>query len=122
VILEAGASSFASDWTSVQQQVARTNPVGSYDRAGSGGSEPRQNVETPASVVEDLHSLLHAAGLKPPNVLVGASMGGIYIRLYQLQYPDEVLCMVLVDPASENRMFTMVNGKGVPNFRFPRSS
>ena len=36
VVLEAGASSFAIDWTFVQREVSRTNRTCSYDRAGSG--------------------------------------------------------------------------------------
>src|SRR5690348_11899720 len=40
VILEAGASAFAIDWTLVQAEIARTNRVCSYDRAGSGFSDP----------------------------------------------------------------------------------
>jgi len=40
-------------------------------------------------------------------VLVGASFGGVYVRLYQLDYPREVAGLVLIDPASEDRLFTM---------------
>src|SRR5688572_16690867 len=40
VILEAGASSFAIDWTLVQREVARSNRTCSYDRAGMGWSDP----------------------------------------------------------------------------------
>src|SRR5688500_11261242 len=39
VVLEAGASSFAIDWTLVQRDVARTTRVCSYDRAGMGWSD-----------------------------------------------------------------------------------
>jgi len=34
--------------------------------------------------------------------MVGASMGGIYVRLYQAQYPDEVVGFVFVDPAHDD--------------------
>src|SRR5687767_9494812 len=40
VILEAGASSFAIDWSLVQPEIAATQRVCSYDRAGSGWSDP----------------------------------------------------------------------------------
>lgn len=113
VILEAGASSFALDWALVQPEVARRQRVCSYDRAGSGWSDPRPDVETPARVVADLHTLLAAAREQPPFVLVGASMGGLYVRLYQLDYPDHVLGLVLVDPVTEDRLFTQVEGKTV---------
>jgi pimeloyl-ACP methyl ester carboxylesterase len=113
VVLEAGAGAFAIDWALVQPEIARTNRVCSYDRAGSGWSDPSPVVETPATIVSDLHALLQAAGEKPPYILIGASMGGIYARLYQMRYPNEIVGMVLVDPSSEERLFTMFEGKGV---------
>ena len=129
VILEAGASSFAIDWSLVQPEIARTNRVCSYDRAGFGWSDAGGPVET--GVVSDLQSLLQTAGEKPPYVLVGASRGGLYVRLFQLGYPHQVLGMVLVDPAQEDRLYTMFQGSLVliatlnaEQFRsvFPRQS
>ncbi len=113
VILESGASSFAIDWSLVQPAIARSYRVCSYDRAGSGWSDPRPDVETPARIVADLHALLAAAGEKPPYVMVGASAGGLYVRLYQLDYPSEVVGLVLVDPATEDRLFTMYQQRAV---------
>jgi pimeloyl-ACP methyl ester carboxylesterase len=114
VILEAGASSFAIDWSLVQPAIARTNRVCSYDRAGSGWSDPRGEPDTAARIVRDLHAALAAANEKPPYVMTGASFGAIYVRLYQLEYPDEVAGFVLVDPATEDRLFTMFEQKMVP--------
>jgi pimeloyl-ACP methyl ester carboxylesterase len=113
VILEAGAGAFAIDWSLVQPEVARTNRVCSYDRAGSGWSDPSKVVETAATVVQDLHAGLRAAGVTPPYVIVGASVGGIYVRMYSIRYPSEVTAMVLVDPSYEERLFTMFEGKPV---------
>src|SRR5438105_14907870 len=84
VILEAGASAFAIDWTLVQAELARTHRVCSSDRAGSGFSDPAAG-EPGGRVTVDLHAALQAAGEKPPYVMVGASLGGIYVRLYQAQ-------------------------------------
>lgn len=112
VILEAGASSFALDWTLVQEEVARSNRVCSYDRAGFGWSDPSRSA-TRSTVSEDLHTLLRIAGEAPPYVMVGASLGGIYVRLYQADHPDQVVGMVLVDPATEGRLYTMLQGEAV---------
>ena len=112
VVLEAGASAFAIDWTLVQESVARTNRVCSYDRAGSGWSEP----STPTSrgtIVSDLHSVLQLAAEAPPYILVGASAGGLYVRQYQAEFPGDVVGMVLVDPATETRLFTYFEGNAV---------
>jgi pimeloyl-ACP methyl ester carboxylesterase len=45
-----------------------------------------------------LHALLHTAGVPPPYVLVGHSLGGAYAYGYAQRYPDEVAGLVLVDP------------------------
>jgi len=113
VLIEAGASAFAIDWSLVQPEVARARRVCAYDRAGSGWSDPRPDVETPARIAADLHALLAAAGERPPYVLVGHSAGGLYVRLYQLDYPNEVVGLVLVDPATEDRLFTLFQGRAV---------
>jgi pimeloyl-ACP methyl ester carboxylesterase len=112
VILEAGASAFAIDWTLVQREVAKSHRVCSYDRAGMGWSDP-----LPAEAIAaerdtpDLHALLGAAKETPPYLLVGASNGGLQIRHYLAQFPAEVAGLVFVDPATEDRLFSMVRGE-----------
>ena len=112
IVLEAGASAFAIDWTLVQREMAATNRVCSYDRAGMGWSDS-STAHTRASEARDLHTVLVAGGERPPYVMVGASRGGLLVRAYVLDYPDEVAGLVLVDPASEDRLYTMFNGDGV---------
>jgi hypothetical protein len=58
VVIEAGASAFAIDFALVQPEVARATQVCSYDRAASGWSDARPDVETPIRVVRDLRALL----------------------------------------------------------------
>src|SRR2546429_5991309 len=51
--------------------------------------------------------LLAKAGVSPPYVLVGHSLGGIHIRVYENLYPSDVVGMVLVDsghPDQEDRL------------------
>lgn len=113
VILEAGASSFSLDWSLVQPEIAKSNRVCSYDRARLGWSDPG-GPETAANFVQDLKSLLTAAKEDGPFIMVGASMGGVYVRLFQLRYPGQVAGMVLVDPVHEYRLYTRYQGKTVP--------
>jgi pimeloyl-ACP methyl ester carboxylesterase len=112
VILEAGASSFAIDWTLVQRSLARTARVCSYDRAGTGWSDPSSG--SPSTPEDDLHKLLAALREPPPYVLVGASRGGLHIRAFQADYPGEVAGLVFVDPSTEDRLFTVFDGQDVP--------
>jgi pimeloyl-ACP methyl ester carboxylesterase len=112
VIIEAGASSFAIDFSLVQPEAAKTTRVCSYDRAGSGWSDARTDVETPIRVIRDLRTVLDTAGEKGPFVMVGASRGGVFVRLFQAEYPADVAGLVLIDPTAEDRLFIMFQGKG----------
>jgi pimeloyl-ACP methyl ester carboxylesterase len=113
VVIEAGASSFAIDFTLVQREVAKSNRVCSYDRAGSGWSD-RADSTNRRRIHDDLHELLTRAGEKAPYVIVGASAGGLYVREFQASHPAEIVGMVLIDAASEDRLFTVVRGEARP--------
>ena len=98
VVLEAGSGNTADTWVGVQPEVARFTRVCSYDRAGLGQSDPAPaGVRTVQDSVDDLHALLAAADISGPLVLVGQSVGGLIVRLYASQYPDDVAGVVLVD-------------------------
>jgi len=53
-------------------------------------------------MVQELHTLLNHAGIEGPYVLVGHSLGGLNVRLFANQYPEEVVGMVLVDAVPTN--------------------
>jgi len=101
VILEAGLGDDATVWRQVQPAIARRTRVCSSDRAGMGFSDPAATSRDAAAVVRDLHALLRGAGISPPYVLVGHSIGGLYVRLFADRYPKDVAGLVLVDPTSE---------------------
>jgi pimeloyl-ACP methyl ester carboxylesterase len=52
---------------------------------------------TGAMIVAELHEILKKAGVQPPYVLVGHSLGGLYTSLYARTYPEEVAGLVLLD-------------------------
>jgi pimeloyl-ACP methyl ester carboxylesterase len=62
----------------------------------------------------DLHLLLRSAKIAPPFVLVGASMGGAYVRAYQRRFPEQVVAMVLVDATHDEGVDYEIDGKGKP--------
>jgi pimeloyl-ACP methyl ester carboxylesterase len=99
VVLEAGGISFSAEWYWVQQQLATTNRVCAYDRAGNGWSEVSPAARTSQTVVQELHTLLAKADIPGPYVLAGHSYGGVINRIYAHSYPDDVLGIVLVDTA-----------------------
>ena len=101
VLFEAGGSDWSVVWALVQPKVAAHTRACAYDRAGLGYSDPALGPRSPIAIVEDLRSLIHAAGLNTPLVLVGHSLGGFNVKLYAALYPEDVAGLVLVDPAEE---------------------
>ncbi|HEX8284960.1 MAG TPA: alpha/beta hydrolase [Pyrinomonadaceae bacterium] len=102
VVLIAGSGDFSFDWSLVQPGVSRFARVCSYDRAGLAWSDPGPTPRTMRQDAYELHTLLRAAGVKSPYVLVGHSLGGLIARVYGEQYPKEVAGMVLVAPTHED--------------------
>ena len=100
VILETGGNSPGYSLLVQQSKMAQFTRACWYDRAGVGWSDPPASPRTSASVASDLHEALRRAGVLPPYVMVGGSVGGEYVRIYTARYPTDVAGLVLVDTAS----------------------
>jgi pimeloyl-ACP methyl ester carboxylesterase len=107
VVLDSGLGDSFVSWQKVQPQIAKFTRVCSYDRAGIGYSDPSPRPRTSQVIAEELNSLLQAAGVPPPYVLVGHSMGGYDVRVFAGLYRNEIAGVVLVDashPDQEKRL------------------
>ena len=102
VILEAGLEGNSSSWKQVQPEVAKFARVCSYDRAGLGNSDRGPVPRDAKLTTADLHTLLTKANIAPPYILVGHSFGGLLIRRYAFEYPDEVTGTIFVDALHED--------------------
>jgi pimeloyl-ACP methyl ester carboxylesterase len=118
VILESGYHNSSDPWSQSDVAAPATGPavlpalaadhrVCAYDRPGTlrypdppsitERSSPVAMPRTAQDVVQDLHALLAAAHLPVPYVLVGHSLGGLFIRLYAQTYPGQVRALAFVD-------------------------
>ena len=79
-MLSAGAGRTAADWSKIKPEIANFTRVCSYDRAGLGQSEKTPKPQSIEEVLADLHALLATSGEHGPFVLVGHSLGGLYVR------------------------------------------
>jgi pimeloyl-ACP methyl ester carboxylesterase len=103
VILEAGLGAMSSVWGWIQPEVEKFTRVVSYDRPGLGWSDADTFSPSALRIAWRLHKLLQISGITGPYVLVGHSMGGLLVRVFANQYPDEVVGMVLVDATHQDQ-------------------
>lgn len=102
VMMDAGLAHGSYTWDLVTPEVAKFTRVCSYDRAGVGDSDRGKRPRTSQQIVAELSALLKKVKLKPPYILVGHSFGGMNVRLYTSQHPDQVAGLVLVDSSHED--------------------
>jgi pimeloyl-ACP methyl ester carboxylesterase len=114
VIVENGDGAFSIDWALVQPEVSKRTKICTYDRAGYAWSDRGPIMDMVGEVTGDLHLLLQTANITPPYVLVGASMGGAYVRAYQRRYPDQIAALVLVDATHDEGVEYSIEGRGKP--------
>ncbi len=114
VVMESGMSGWSTDWILVQPQIAQTTRVCSYDRAGYGWSESGPQPRDSQQISRELRTLLLRAGIQGKYILVGHSLGGLFVQLYAKLHPDQVAGLVLIDsvhPAQSLRMNEAVRQK-----------
>jgi pimeloyl-ACP methyl ester carboxylesterase len=103
VVLEAGLGMGMGTWRTVQPSISGFTRVCSYDRAGYGWSDAGPLPRTSERITADLRSLLQHVGVDGPFVLVGHSLGGLYLRHYAASFPDDVAGMILIDSSHEDQ-------------------
>ena len=99
VVIDAGAGAWSIHYRHIQETLAPHVRICTYDRAGLGKSDEIGGGRSSSEMADELHRLLHAAGLEPPFVLAGHSLGGYNVRVYQRRYGAEVAALVLIDSA-----------------------
>lgn len=104
VVFENGLGGRLDWWSKVLPPLAAETTVFAYNRPGIGASSPASTVRDGTTIVEELRATLQAKDIKPPYVLVGHSIGGLYTQLFARLHPDEVAGMVLVDSTHPNQL------------------
>lgn len=97
VVFENGLSGKIEWWREVLPAISADTTTFVYNRPGYGNSDPVSTPRDGAHIVEELRSLLKSQHLEPPYILVGHSLGGLYMQLFARRHPEEVSALILVD-------------------------
>ena len=110
VVFDNGLGGTMDWWAKVVPELEADTTVLAYNRSGYGRSSPVDTPRDGQHVVQELRELLRDRGLSPPYVLVGHSLGGLYMQWFARRYPQEVQALVLVDSTHPAQM----RGQGAP--------
>ncbi|MBX9943244.1 MAG: alpha/beta hydrolase [Reyranella sp.] len=102
IIFESGLGEGIDSWEQVAPVLAACAHTVVYDRLGVGRSSPRRGggAVLASEVSDRLMSLLATIDAPPPYILVGHSLGGLYVQSFARKHPTLVAAVVLVDSAS----------------------
>ncbi len=99
IVFESGYGTPMGNWDRVLEGAAALAPIVTYDRPGVGQSEAIEEMPTIKNVSDRLVRLLEYLELEPPYILVGHSLGGLYVRGFANYYPELLAGLIIVDPA-----------------------
>ncbi|WP_283154100.1 alpha/beta fold hydrolase [Guptibacillus hwajinpoensis] len=108
VVFDSGYGWALENWKPIREQVSSFARMFFYDRDGVGKSEKSNIPKHSLQIVDNLRFLLQKAEVNPPYILVGHSFGGVNVRLYASQYPEEVKGVILLDSVHEDQNHKMV--------------
>jgi pimeloyl-ACP methyl ester carboxylesterase len=98
ILLESGLDDRGSwGWDHMREELSQIARVCAYDRAGIIWSEPREGPRDAERISRELHAILAAASEPSPYVMVGHSLGGLLVRVFDRLYPGEAAGFVFVD-------------------------
>jgi pimeloyl-ACP methyl ester carboxylesterase len=103
VVIEPSFGGTAAEWRSIAETLAAETRVVTYDRAPYGASSRATDRRTPADIARDLRAMLQGLTISGPLVLVGFSVGGLYVRKYAALYPGDIAGMVLIESSHEGQ-------------------
>ena len=107
VVFQSGLGDGKDVWDGVLPEVAKNHRVLVYDRPGYGASQKTTTPRDPCTIAAQQRALLGQAGLKPPYILVGQGLGGLYQYVYARLYPQDVAGLILLDPTHPQQWLRM---------------
>ena len=102
-VVDNGAGNWSTMWENIRREMPDDVQICLYDRAGLGWSDAGPMPRTSDRMVTELHLLLKNAEIEPPYILVGHSLGGYNVRIFQHRYPELVAGIALVESGHEEQ-------------------
>jgi pimeloyl-ACP methyl ester carboxylesterase len=98
IVFQSGMGTPMGNWDPILESVSKISPLITYDRPGIGESEPNEVMPTIKNVSDFMIKILQYLKIDPPYLLVGHSLGGVYVRGFANYYPELLAGLVIIDP------------------------
>lgn len=98
VVLQYGLGDDKRTWKQIFEPLGQTHQVVALERPGHRGLAPTTRPRDPCTIARESHEQLRAAGIPPPYLLIGHSLGGRYQYAFARLYPQDVAGLLLLDP------------------------
>jgi pimeloyl-ACP methyl ester carboxylesterase len=102
VIFEASGFGNSLSFSVAREEIAVHTRVCSYDRMGTGWSDPGPDEISVGLLADDLRALLERVDLPPPYILVPSSIGGLTVEMFARRHPEQVAGLVFLDAANSD--------------------
>ena len=110
VVIETWSGGPSFEWWQIQDELSKHCRVVTYDRAGYGWSEAGSLPRTSDQIATELKLMLEKSNITGPYILVGHSMGALFINHFARKYADNTAAVILIDP------FTLDNQRWYDEF------
>jgi pimeloyl-ACP methyl ester carboxylesterase len=97
VVLFSGAGVALDGWRALYPGIESLATVVAWNRFGMEGSDAPPGMQSGALIVASVRELLTYIGVRPPYVLFGHSIGGLYANLFARLHPHEVAAVLLLE-------------------------
>ncbi len=97
LVFETGLGPEIDTWDTILDSLSQHTRVYAYNRPGYGNSNLKDAPGTVTEVAQQLHANLVAKQIRPPYIVVGHSLGGLYVNMFARLYPEETAAVVFID-------------------------
>lgn len=103
VVFVSGLGESHETWSRLQDSISKYCITISYDRAGLGKSEFKEQKKRLVDMAGELNAILQKLVPSKTCILVGHSLGAQIIKYFAWQFPQKVTGLVFVDPGFNER-------------------
>ena len=107
VVFQSGLGDDSEVWGGLMGRLDGVARLVAVSRPGYGGSAPVAGPRDACRIADEQRETLRAAGIAPPYVLVGHSLGGLYQFAFAKRYPQDTAALVLIDPTHPSHWMSL---------------